>query len=210
MNIFNHCSSLRETWVPHAKWQLFLPEAMWFPVLSQLSAWDGCLKPDGRVRGIVVSDVLRRLGARTMAAATALFHYTLKTRAGCECVSHVVQTLSDLDPNSAILSVDGVAHSLWYPGTPSWQVCCRWQAGTGCFFSSGFSTAIHQCSCGRTIWEEFTTSHRARVGNKGTYSCLSCSVFDNTRHWLLWRKGSKLENDFRRPVCTKGTRAFGT
>ena len=58
-------------------------------------------KPDGCVRGIVVSDVLRRLVARTMAKqcalsaekATAPFQHTLRTRAGCECVSHVLQTV---------------------------------------------------------------------------------------------------------------------
>ena len=73
-------------------------------------------KPDGGVRGIVVSDVLRRLVARTMAKqcalsaekATAPFQYALRTRAGCECVSHVLQTLTDLDPSATILSIDGV------------------------------------------------------------------------------------------------------
>ena len=63
-------------------------------------------KPDGGVRGIVVSDVFRRLVARTIAKqcakasekATAPFQFALKTRAGCECVAHVLQTLTDLDP----------------------------------------------------------------------------------------------------------------
>ena len=61
-------------------------------------------KADGGVRGIVVSDVLRRLAEK----ATAPFQYALRTRAGCECVSHVLQTLTDLDPSATILSVDGV------------------------------------------------------------------------------------------------------
>ena len=73
-------------------------------------------KPDGGVRWIVVSDVLRRLVARTIAKqcslaaeeATAPFQYALRTRAGCECVSHVLQTFIDLDPSATILSVDGV------------------------------------------------------------------------------------------------------
>ena len=51
-------------------------------------------KPSGGVRGIVVSDVFRRLVARTLAqqfakkaeTATAPFQYALSTRAGCECV----------------------------------------------------------------------------------------------------------------------------
>ena len=73
-------------------------------------------KPSGGVRGIVVSDVFRRLVARTLAqqfakkaeTATAPFQYALSTRAGCECVSHALQTLTDLDESATILSVDGV------------------------------------------------------------------------------------------------------
>ena len=78
-------------------------------------------KPDGGVRGIVVGDIIRRLVARTIAkqisekveAATAPFQYALKTKAGCECVAHVLQTLTDLDPEATIMSIDGVgAHDL--------------------------------------------------------------------------------------------------
>ena len=73
-------------------------------------------KPSGGVRGIVVSDAFRRLVARTLAqqfakkaeTATAPFQYALSTRAGCECVSHALQTLTDLDESATILSVDGV------------------------------------------------------------------------------------------------------
>ena len=73
-------------------------------------------KPDGGVRGIVAGDVFRRVVARTMAqqftplaeAATHPFQYALSTRAGTECVAHIVQSLSELDPRSTILSIDGV------------------------------------------------------------------------------------------------------
>ena len=40
--------------------------------------------------------------------ATAPFQHALKTRAGTECVSHILQTLTDLDARTTILSVDGV------------------------------------------------------------------------------------------------------
>ena len=40
--------------------------------------------------------------------ATAQFQCALKTRAGTECVPHVMQTLTDLDRRTTILSVDGV------------------------------------------------------------------------------------------------------
>ena len=73
-------------------------------------------KPDGGVRGIVVGDVFRRVVARTIAqqftpmaeGATHPFQYALSTRAGTECVAHVVQALTELDPRTTILSIDGV------------------------------------------------------------------------------------------------------
>ena len=73
-------------------------------------------KPSGGIRGIVVGDVFRRLVARTLAqqfakkveSATAPFQCALSTRAGCECVSHALQSLTDLDESATILSVDGV------------------------------------------------------------------------------------------------------
>ena len=40
--------------------------------------------------------------------ATAPFQDALRTRAGTECVSHIMQSLTDLDPRTTILSADGV------------------------------------------------------------------------------------------------------
>ena len=76
-------------------------------------------KPDGRVRGIVVSDIVRRLVAKTIAkqfakkaeVATAPFQYALSTKAGCECVAHVAHVahaLTDQDADAPIVTVDGV------------------------------------------------------------------------------------------------------
>ena len=73
-------------------------------------------KPDGRVWGIVVGDVVRRLVARTLAqqfgpqaeAATHPSQHALSTRAGTECVAHVVQALTSLESEATILSIDGV------------------------------------------------------------------------------------------------------
>ena len=61
-------------------------------------------------------DILRRLVARTIArqiakkveAATAPFQYALSTKAGCECVAHVLQSLTDLSPEVTVTSIDGV------------------------------------------------------------------------------------------------------
>ena len=74
-------------------------------------------KPGGGVRGIVAGDVVRRLVARTISqqlakvveGATAPFQYALSTRAGCECVAHALQAMTDLDPEATILSIDGIS-----------------------------------------------------------------------------------------------------
>ena len=70
---------------------------------------------DGGVRGIVVEDVVRRLVARTIAqqlgpqveAATAPFQFGLSTRAGSECVAHVIQGLCEVNLDSTVMSIDG-------------------------------------------------------------------------------------------------------
>ena len=60
--------------------------------------------------------IIRRLVARTIAkqfakkaeAATAPFQYALSTKAGCECVAHIVQALTDQDANATVVTVDGI------------------------------------------------------------------------------------------------------
>ena len=42
-------------------------------------------------------------------AATALFQYALSTRAGCECVAHVIQGLCEMNPTATITSIDGLS-----------------------------------------------------------------------------------------------------
>ena len=74
-------------------------------------------KPDGGVRGIVAGDVVRRLVARTMSqqmmeavqGATAPFQYVLATRAGCECVAHALQGITELNPRATVTSIDGIS-----------------------------------------------------------------------------------------------------
>ena len=73
-------------------------------------------KPDGGVRCIVVGDVFRRVVARTIAqqfaklgeAATHPFQYALSTRAGTECVTHIVQAMTSEDREATIMSIDGI------------------------------------------------------------------------------------------------------
>ena len=73
-------------------------------------------KPQGGIRGIVVGDVVRRLVARTLAQQmgpaverhTSPFQFALSTKSGCECVAHIAQAMTDLDPTTTLLSVDGI------------------------------------------------------------------------------------------------------
>ena len=65
--------------------------------------------------GIVARDVVRRLVARTIEQmqrafeiATVPHQYALSTRAGSECIAHVLQTLTDTTPNATVLSIDGI------------------------------------------------------------------------------------------------------
>ena len=72
-------------------------------------------KLDGSV-GIVVGDIVRRIVARSMAKqiakkveqATSPFQYALSAKAGSECVAHATQTLTDVDPNATVVSIDSV------------------------------------------------------------------------------------------------------
>ena len=73
-------------------------------------------KEDGGVRGLVAGETLRRLVARTLAqqygkeleAACFPFQFALSTRAGTECVSHLVRALTDLGKEATVVSVDGI------------------------------------------------------------------------------------------------------
>ena len=76
----------------------------------------GLRKPDGGVRGPVMSDAFRRLVACTLAqqyagafqAACAPFQYALRTRAGAESLSRAVRAATELDARTTVLSIDGV------------------------------------------------------------------------------------------------------
>ena len=73
-------------------------------------------KKGGRVRGIVVGDVIRRLTARTIAKqlgtksrrgqCSVPVCVAFSTRSGCEVV-HVLQAFTELDPETTITSIDG-------------------------------------------------------------------------------------------------------
>ena len=73
-------------------------------------------KPNGRVRGIVVGDLFRRLVARCLAQrysepiATACrpHQFALSTRAGAEAVVHNIAAATEANPALTVLSIDGI------------------------------------------------------------------------------------------------------
>ena len=81
-----------------------------------LGAVTALLKPNGRVRGIVTGDAIRRLVARTLAQmigeeimdACAPFQYALSTRSGMDCVGHVLRAAADMDDTLTVTYIDGV------------------------------------------------------------------------------------------------------
>ena len=83
--------------------------------LVKLVGMTALRKKDG-VRSIVAGEVIRRFVGTiaqqlnsAAAAATAPFQFALTTRAGCECVSHALQAICELDENATVTSIDGVS-----------------------------------------------------------------------------------------------------
>ena len=73
-------------------------------------------KPDGGVRGLVMSDVFRRLVGRTLAQQfsghfntfCAPFQYALSARAGTEALARAVRIATEANGRATVLSIDGV------------------------------------------------------------------------------------------------------
>ena len=74
-------------------------------------------KENGGVRGIVAREVVRRVTAKTIAqqlgpavkAATAPYQYALSTRAGCECIAHALQAVTELEQEATVTTIDGIS-----------------------------------------------------------------------------------------------------
>ena len=80
-------------------------------------------KRDGVVCGFATGTVFRRLVAENLArqfgekdrGSISLFQYALSTRAGVDCVGHVVRAMTDANPHATVLSVDGIgAYDDWH------------------------------------------------------------------------------------------------
>ena len=138
-------SSSHQCWLAET-----LPLPQWKP-----SGWAGS-------HGIIVGDVLRRLVARTMAkqmtvrveAATAPFQYALTTKAGCESVAHILQSMTDEGKRATIVSIDGVgAYDLISRNARLEGLV---QEATGCCLLCVISMGRPPRTCGRMTVERRT------------------------------------------------------
>ena len=134
-------------------------------------------KPDGGVRGIVVGDVFRRVVARTIAqqyaklgeAATHPFQYALSTRAGTECVTHIVQAMTSEDREATILSIDGigvydfVSQNAMFKGVQTWLTATNWSRSCAC------SAGHHQHFSGRMMKARCITYGKEKAGSKAIH-----------------------------------------
>ena len=50
--------------------------------------------------------------AKKAEEATAPFQHALTTKAGCECIAHILQTSTDLDNRATVVSIDGVGRTI--------------------------------------------------------------------------------------------------
>ena len=44
--------------------------------------------------------------SQVVEAATAPFHYALKTEVGCECIAHIIHDVLDMDDTATVVSID--------------------------------------------------------------------------------------------------------
>ena len=155
-------------------------------------------KRDGGVREIVVGDILRRLVARTIAKqiakkveeTTAPFQYALTTKGGCECVAHILQTLTEFNQETTIISIDGVgAYDLISRNAAMMEGLLRMEDGDQILpfvrmFYGNPSTFL---------WEDEMGSprafHREREGSKATTSCPCSLHWDSTRPLSRHKRG---------------------
>ena len=118
-------------------------------------------KKDGSVRGIATGTTFRRLVAKTLArqfnrqvdAACAPFQFALSTRAGVDCVGHVVRATTDADCEA---------------GVPSWQSCLRCRDSADSCHSYVPSTLARRGTFGKTRSGNDTKSINMREANRET------------------------------------------
>ena len=98
----------------------------------------------------------------------------MATRAGCECISHVLQGLTELNPNNTILSVDGMSAFNTISRRATLQGLSNVEGG-----QSALSFASIYGSPSQYLWED-ERGVTATIGRKVTPWCLCSSPLAST------------------------------
>ena len=85
-------------------------DQQWLFKLAEQVA-QGRITPTGHRRGRCgeQAHTMAQQSGPQVESATAPFQYALSTRVGSECVAHVIQGLSELNPDSTMMSIDGTS-----------------------------------------------------------------------------------------------------
>ena len=133
-----------------------------------------------------MGDILRRMVAKTIAkqiskkveVATTPFQHALSTNAGCECVAHILQTVTDLDEEATVTSIDGVGAYDLISRTAMLEGLLRME-GEDQILSF---VRIFYWTPSTYLWEDelgvTNTSHRRREGSEGFGA--ACSIGGST------------------------------
>ena len=101
-------------------------------------------------------------------AATAPYQYVLSTRAGTECIAHILQTLTDDNLRTTVLSIDGMgAFEFYLPKVDVGSI----DEGGGWSRHRAIRQTVLQATFHAFVGvmtEPYTTSNRAKGASKGT------------------------------------------
>ena len=115
-------------------------------------------KPDGGVRGSSWEMLTKAKQVAKDEEATAPFQYALTTKAGCQCVAHILQTITDLDNRATVVSIDGVGAYDLIPRNAMMEGLWSKEIRSSPLY--GASTEARQRICGRMKQGTCKTSHK--------------------------------------------------
>ena len=114
------------------------------------------------------------------------FQFSLSTRAGCESIAHVVQTCTDVDPRTTLLSIDGAGAFDLISRRAMLTALHDMPDGTSILHSFCNSTATHRHTCGKMrVWS--MRSNRAKEENKATLWCRPFLHLGSIGRWSRFR-----------------------
>ena len=124
--------------------------------------------------------------SKAVETATAPHQYAMSTRAGTECVAHVLQVLTEIDPQATIVSIDGVGA---YDSISRKAMLEALIAMPGGSEALSFVRSFYG-QPSRYVWEdEFGEVHHIDQGEGGEQGdALMPLLFSLGQHMQLWRR----------------------